>query len=380
MNNLKNYILRKQSVVTGKRNLKHLYTIKNFPVFFGCVESSQDKDLMCKLEWVIEKETGVIQLLKLIPLDILYQAQHVDGCGPTWQKYYNDLASYVIKNNPRSVLEIGGGAGQLAQISTKLSSNLTWTIVEPNPWVKETERIKTISAFFDDKFKYDKKVDTVVFSQVLEHAYNPHEFIEAISKFLKPGGRLIFAYPQLELWLSRKYTNSLNTEHTMFLTDYFVDYILACHNFHILDKYKYNDHSHFYVAEKFEKPIIIPKLKTKYNKYKKIFMDFIDYHKKIITQLNKKIKNAKDPVYLFGAHIFSSYLFAFGLKDNKICGLLDNSQNKQGKRLYGTRFIVESPKILKDKGRVNVILRAGIYNKEIKKDILDNINSEVVFW
>ena len=53
---------------------------------------------------------------------------------------------------------------------------------------------------------------------------------------------------------------------------------------------------------------------------------------------------------------------------------------KQGKRLYGTRFTIESPKILKNKGPVNVILKAGGYNAEIKKDIIENINPEVTFW
>lgn len=94
----------------------------------------------------------------------------------------------------------------------------------------------------------------------------------------------------------------------------------------------------------------------------------------------KKIENAKDPVYLFGAHIFSEYLLAFGLNDKKIVSILDNSPTKNKKRLYGTRFVIESPKILEGKGKVNLILKAGIYNEEIKKDILQNINSEVEFW
>ena len=92
------------------------------------------------------------------------------------------------------------------------------------------------------------------------------------------------------------------------------------------------------------------------------------------------MKDMKEPIYLFGAHIFSEYLFAFGLKTEKIVSLIDNSPTKQGKRLYGSHLFVESPKILRDKGPVNIILKAGIYNEEIKKDILENINPEVVFW
>jgi SAM-dependent methyltransferase len=380
MKKLTTYVDRPNSVITGKGNLEHLYTIPNFPVFFGCVESAEKDDFMCDMPWAIDRETGIVQLTKLVPLDILYQAQHVDGTGPTWKQYYKDLADYVAKAKPKSVLEIGGGAGDLARLTTELLPDLHWTIVEPNPWFKETDRIKTVSAFFDKDFKYDKKVDAVVFSQVLEHAYDPHEFVAAIAKFLKPGGKLIFAYPQLDVWLGHKFTNSLNTEHTMLFTDYFVDYVLACHGFTIQNKFAYKEHSHFYVAEKSKDKIPEPKLKSKYTEYKKLFMDFVHYHEEMIKELNDKIEKSKEPIYLFGAHLFSSYLFSFGLKSDKIVGILDNSPMKNGKRLYGTRFKVDSPKILKGKGKVNLILKAGIYNAEISKDILENINSDVTFW
>ncbi|EAI7338573.1 SAM-dependent methyltransferase, partial [Campylobacter jejuni] len=44
-----------------------------------------------------------------------------------------------------------------------------------------------------------------------------------------------------------------------------------------------------------------------------------------------------------------------------------------------TKFIVKSPKILKDQDNSLVILNAGVYNDEIEKDILENINIGVEF-
>ena len=49
------------------------------------------------------------------------------------------------------------------------------------------------------------------------------------------------------------------------------------------------------------------------------------------------------------------------------------------KRLYGTDLMVESPEVLRDVSAPVVILKAGIYNNEIKNDILDNINPDTVF-
>ena len=84
-------------------------------------------------------------------------------------------------------------------------------------------------------------------------------------------------------------------------------------------------------------------------------------------------------IYLFGAHIFSQYLKVFGLNTSKINSILDNSKEKEGYRLYGTSLFVENPRVLKNCETPVVILRAGPYNAEIKKQILNEINSNTIF-
>ena len=370
------YIKRTSGVISEKSDLEPLYSFKNFPVFFGCVDQDAKRDIIAEMSWAICPHSGVIQLDKLIPLDILYQSQHVDGTGPTWQQYYEDFSDYIKNQKAKDVLEIGGGKGELAEKFISKTNSTVWTIVEPNPLIDNSDRIKVVSAFFDEKFCYPIKVDTVVFSQVWEHAYDPNIFIQSISKFLKPGGRLIFAYPNLKLWLKRKYTNAINFEHTMFLTDYFVDYLLKKNGFKIIDKSKYKDHSFFYTAER-QSRNYIPKYQNKYKEYKKIFTDFVDYHQTLINKLNKNINIFDGDVYIFGAHIFTQYLLAFGLDTNKVIGLLDNSPLKHDKRLYGTSLKVFSPEILKDKKNIAVVLKVGIYRDEILKQI-KKINPEVL--
>jgi len=80
------------------------------------------------------------------------------------------------------------------------------------------------------------------------------------------------------------------------------------------------------------------------------------------------------PIYLFGAHVFAQYLIEMGLNTDKIVCLLDNDPQKHGKRLYGTHLKVASPKVLHDVSDPMVILKAGVYNEEIKRDIWENIN------
>ena len=73
-------------------------------------------------------------------------------------------------------------------------------------------------------------------------------------------------------------------------------------------------------------------------------------------------------------------MIEFGLDISRIICLLDNDTNKQGKRLYGTNMMVESPKVLADVKKPIVILKAGVYSQEVSDDILCNINPDTVFW
>ena len=82
---------------------------------------------------------------------------------------------------------------------------------------------------------------------------------------------------------------------------------------------------------------------------------------------------------IFGAHVFAQYLIEFGLDTGRIVSLLDNDAKKQGRRLYGTSLMVQSPRVLKDVRDPVVILKAGVYNQEIKDDILGKINPATTF-
>lgn len=371
-------IKREKSVVTKKNGLEHLQTIKDFPVFFGCTDKPEFTDLKCDMTWGIDKETGLVQLTELVPLEILYMEQHVDAIGKTWEGHNNNFSEYVLKNKIGNIIEIGGGSGKVANIILEKDKDVFYTVIEPNPLFEETDRLRVIKSFF--KKDFDKNFDknnTIIFSQLFEHVYDPEEFLKEINEFLPIKGRMIFAYPNLEYWFKNKFTNAINFEHTMLMTDYYVDYFLSKTGFKILDKFEYENHSHFYTVEKTDENIDFV-LDNKYDYYKNMFLDFVKYHKDLVEQINNQIKE-DEQVFLFGGHIFSQFLIMYGLDTNKIINILDNSTLKQEKRLYGTNLTVKSPKILKNYKKPTVILKAGLYNEEIKKDILENINNETRF-
>lgn len=190
--------------------------------------------------------------------------------------------------------------------------------------------------------------------------------------------RLIFSLPNMQKWLSNKFTNTLNYEHTIFLNESVIEYLCAKNGFKILQKRYFGEHSIFFACEKVANRDSVSeskiKLKSQYAQNKAMISDFLDFYKRKILELNAILESTKKPVYLFGAHLFSQFLLYNGLNSEKIISILDNNKTKQGKRLYGTRFLVESPQIL-CKSNALLILNAGAYTDEIKSDILANINA-----
>ncbi len=374
---------RDMCVFTGAKDLEHLYSFKNFPVFMGCVEHPLSEDKLFDMNWFISRSSGSIQLNPLVPLDILYGQSHGSGSiGSTWEKHHQSFAEFIAEQKQsKDILEIGGGHGITAKNYLDMVPDSNWTIVEPNPTNMEHPRIRVKKGFFTKGFKIDDKIDTVVHSHLLEHIYEPINFFDQINQFLSADGSMVFSIPNLRIMLEKCYTNCINFEHTVFFTEPYVEYALSKTGFEIVSKkYYLEDHSIFYFAKKVTakaKNILPAGL---YESNKKLFNNYVCTHEAVIDQINQKLNQFDGECYLFSAHIFSQYLIAFGLDTKKIASVLDNDSKKQGKRLYGTSLYVESPKILKGKSNIAVIIRAGVFQNEIKKDILDNINPGTIFW
>lgn len=373
-------ITRVSCAVSGSTDLEFLYKCPNTSVFMGCVTLPQSLDLRHDMIWMISRGSGLIQLKELLPLDILYPESHGAGAvGSLWEKHHKAFANFINKSLPFSVLEIGGAHGILER-EYQSFDNIKWVILEPNPSPVVGCKAKFIKGFFDDNFKYSDDFDTIVHSHVFEHIYNPDVFMKQLSSFMVPGKKILFSLPNLQVMLERKYTNCINFEHTVFLTEPYVEFLLAKHGFKLIAKeYFMEDHSIFYSAVRDieVKPSSLPDYLYKRNK--NLYIDYVNYHKYLINDLNKKMSSSVQPIYLFGAHVFAQYLIEMGLNTDKIVCLLDNDPQKHGKRLYGTHLKVASPKVLQDVPSPMVILKAGVYNEEIKRDIIENINDKVIF-
>lgn len=373
-------INRDKDLIYDNEDLEFLFEYKKFPCFMGCVDTSIDNDLFFDMRWFISKKSGMIQLNPLLPLDILYQESHFSGTiGKTWNQHHEDFSKFICKHAPKNVLEIGGFHEILANKCLE-QIKCEWTIIDPSINLSKSGKIKKIKGFFDENFVSNDNYDTIVHSHLIEHIYDINAFLKSNSDLLKDKSKIIFSVPNLKKMLKNSFTNALNFEHTYYISEDFLDFLLAKNKFKVIEKYKYSkNNSIFYCAQKTNK-FLKHKLKDDlYNINKKSFLQAVNKNIKEITKINNKIKDIYSDIYLFGAHIFSQNLINTGLQIDKIKFVLDNDPRKQGKRLYGTNLIVKSPLVLEKEKNPVVILKAGVYNSEIKEQILTNINSKTIF-
>jgi SAM-dependent methyltransferase len=368
-------LARSADVISGQADLEVLQTFPDFPVFMGCSTGPSSQDLLADMSFSISRSSGMIQLNPLLPLDVLYPEAHGAGCvGAAWQQHHQALADFIARYAPNSVLEIGGAHGILAA-NYQRDHDIAWTIVEPNPMPVAGCLARFIQGFFDEQFRFPEPVDAVVHSHVFEHIYNPDLFVQHLAGFLPAGKRLIFSVPNMRVMLQRQYTNCLNFEHTVYLDEDYIELLLNRHGFRVVEKaYFLDDHSIFFCALRDPAVREQPLPADLYTVNRGLYLDYVEAHRTQVQAINRRLAQAQDErqavrAFLFGAHVFSQYLLAFGLDLSRIESILDNDPNKQGKRLCGTEKRVQSPAVLAGLVQPLVVVRAGVYTNEIVAQI-----------
>ena len=324
------------------------------------------------LNWWINRKSGNVQIYPKISLEKLYFKSHGSGTvGKTWGDHHNSFFNLLKPYIHGNICEIGGGNNSILTKIRNFSKIDSFYSFDKNIKIKnKNKKIFKIKKFFSKNFfnKKKNKFRLVIHSHTFEHLYDPVSFLRTIKFILEKNGKHIFAIPNMSSMVKKGYANAMNFEHPFFFDEKLVEALLYNNNFQIIKKKYYKkDHSIMYITK------VSKVLKfTKYLRYKKnlkTFTTMFSLWKKDIKKINRLISGF-DKIFIFGAHIFSQLLIFNGLNKKNIFGILDNDKKKINNYLYGTKYKIFSPAILKNFLLPIVILRAGPYNTEIKEQIL----------
>jgi hypothetical protein len=271
----------------------------------------------------------------------------------------------------------------MAYIYAKSLKELKWTIHDINPIpVAEYDQRIIKGRFTNSTYSPAEDTRTIVHSHTLEHVNDPVKFMSEITLSQKIGDKQIISVPNMDLMLERVDLNFLNFEHNYFIPERLLTSLFKACGYQVNEVFDFQNHSKFYALEKISDLVSLEDF---------FYQDYVDLPKfyryfasieKYVTEINQILELSQIPTYIFGAHVFTQMLIGFGLKEDLISGCIDNSQNKQAKRLYGTSLIVCSPEVMFEKNRtVNIIGALANYTSEIEKDLSrwkNQINS--IYW
>ena len=343
----------------------------------GVTNKKINDDIVIDMKIGACSHCGLSQMINLIKPNILYQKNHNDAVGSRWEDHHNKFSEFVLKKCGKSILEVGGGFGKIANKCTKKTKIKEWFFYEPN-FNSNTKKLITSTKIKiirrTKNIKKIEKVDTIVHSHVLEHFYDPISDLLSLSNYLKDDGNMIIAVPNIQEMLKKNMTNAYNFEHTYFINLNILKTIFLLSNFKIEKIHKYYEYIFFLNIKKKINP---KKYKTNLNFSKTNYYvsNFIKNIKSITTSINTKLKKYKiNKKYIFGSHIFTIFLLKMGLKENYFEYVLDNSKMKNNKRLYGTKLITKFPRILKSqKVPPIIILKTGYMIKKSEKTLLKTL-------
>ena len=371
--------------ISYSEKFEKIFSIKKFPIFMGVSKNKKNYEFE-NIDWWINKKSGNIQIHPKVSLDKLYFKSHGSGTvGKTWKDHHELFFKLVNKHLKGNICEIGGGQNSILNKINNFSKIKSFYCFDRNLKLKKkNDKIKKITKFFDKNYFINKKnfsVDLLIHSHTFEHLYDPNQFLKDVKSILSKNGKHIFTMPNMKPMIKKGYANAMNFEHPFYFDEKLVDCLLFKNNFKIIKKQFFKkDHSIMYVT-KINNSLSARK-RSKFNVYSeykknlKLFEGMFNFWRRDITKINKITKSYKN-VFIFGAHIFSQMMIFNGLNKKNITGVLDNDKQKIDKFLYGTNLKINNPSILKKIVQPCVVLRAGSYNKEIKKQ-LSEINKSVI--
>lgn len=376
---------RLNSILTNEETLEEIYKIKNFPVSMSCVPLDFDSYKYMDMNVQICKKTGLLQLKSYPNFDDMYITPHNISYGKVWHNLFDlfsiKLNNLINKHNLHNILEIGGGSLLLASKLLNNGKINTYVEYEKNlstDYVINNDKLKLIKEYFTENSKLDNKPNIIIHSHVLEHVCNQDLFIKLLSNTIDRNGYHCFIVPNLKSTYSQYYGNSFNFEHNVLITEEYIDIILNNNKFEIIEKEYYLDHSIIYITKYNNNITTILEYPNLYNEHKLLAYNFKKYYETLIININNQIKNVKEPIYLFGGHIFSQYLIMFGLDTTNIKIILDNSKEKENHKLYGTELIIKKPNIIINDINPYIIVKAASYQNEIEQQLFNLNNNSII--
>lgn len=120
-----------------------------------------------------------------------------------------DLYAYISNQKKVTVLDIGSSSSVIHKMKRFMRFNNEWIGVEIDPHLckllNDAGLPNYCGSLEEFAAKNQKPFDHIIMSQILEHVYNPSQFLVTAYNLLKPGGSVLLSCPNYHSFMRQKY-------------------------------------------------------------------------------------------------------------------------------------------------------------------------------
>jgi len=364
------------------KGFTELLKLEKFPIFFGAIPQNKQGDVQCyPLTIAICDECALVQQINLLDEDVLnevYQAEYYNCPSPMASgmgvreigKFYSFFQDCHLKKG--KLLEIACFDGYLLN----KFQNDGWDVYGCDPSTMTKVAMETLGSdriindFFTSESFATDNFDVIIFRNLLEHLYDIHSFIDAVSRCLKIGGRIFVDVPNIKEILKIGGIGTFFHQHITYFSVNTLSYLLAQHGFAIEKTHEGNPNLFVSAVKKTETQTDITKIsyhiKNEISQYIIADQDAKKYINKIFNE------HPYHTIALFGASVLATSIITYLESEqiSKIKYIFDNDSQKHGKLLIGCDAVIQPPEQLINSKFDVIVITTYLFHEEIKNQLV----------
>ena len=360
------YEMERHACVLCSEPIFFLYQLNHMPIRLSQTDTAIEEDIFQDQHVFFCKQCSCVQLKNLIDPSILYQHPHnTTSMLPTWREHHSTFSTFITDSlDTTAIMEIGGSSGALYR--TLEHTSIQYSCIDLCPANFDTSKCTYIIGNAED-YNFDN-IDTVVMSHVFEHLYDPKVLLSNLSK--NNISNIFISIPNMPALLDKGSSSIIHYEHTYYIDKYLTEYVLSEQGYSLVNYYEFKDHSLFMEFKKTncDKRTIEPR-------HEIVEKMHVIYNSMYARFQGQEISPKS---YIIPAGHMGQLLYSIA-KPSSIYGFLDNDPSKQGKRMYGTPYMIYPFDQLQHHNEIiHVYIYAGPYVKEVMKQVEQYSNIRMI--
>jgi SAM-dependent methyltransferase len=368
--------------VCGHKQLEVFFEIRQVPVFSNLLWTEPDDAQNCPKGDIKLAFCPVCSHILNAAFDpaLLNYAQEYENpldYSPRFQEYMRSLANGLIERynlHKKKIISIGCGKGTFLSMLCEIGNNrgigFDPAFIKRERYNKKQEKIKFIPDLFSEKHA-TQQCDLIECRQVLEHIYNPKDFLRMLRGSIDERiTGVFFEVPNALNIFRRLFMWDIIYEHYSYFTPTSFSHIFASSGFQVSELAECYENQflclHALPSNRNESQYSSRQI-NEVKKTKKYLTSFAEIYQSTVEAWNRRLKRAHEKrqrVVIWGAGSKGAS-FLNTCKNSYIEYAVDINPEKHGKYIAGTDKQIVPPEFLSEYQPDIIIVMNPIYKREI---------------